>query len=417
MTFFHLSRALHNTYVSGALVNSNFDFWYYFFSPNFHIFRLSTVFSGSTGRTCLVLRCQRTTETTAMSAVTSFFSWDLFPISSSLFDLCNSTPMSIQRPLNESWDCMLPGPPSRSNGGSADLSTTGLLAYASGSSVAVVETHSMQLVTAIPLPPPSSSSAALSPFITSVRWSPHPLPHFLLSSDAPNQHLILAVGDRQGRICLLDLRSKTPLLFFDTSSSNSSSKPGIQDLCWVQTGPDSWAIAALSGPSLLSLYNTSTGRCFFKYDASPEYFSCLRRDPFDFRRFCALGLKGFLLSVKALGDSENDISHKELQIRTDTSELQKLERDSTAAVNGAPALATFPNYIVSSSFSPHWKHILFVTFPRELVVFDLQYETILFSAGLPRGCGKFLEVLPDTNMEVLYCAHLDGLVSIWRRKK
>ncbi|XP_031097706.1 WD repeat-containing protein 11-like [Ipomoea triloba] len=325
--------------------------------------------------------------------------------------------MSIQRPLNESWECMLPGPPSRSNGGSADLSTTGLLAYASGSSIAVVETHSMQLVTAIPLPPPSSSSAALSPFITSVRWSPHPLPHFLLSSDAPNQHLILAVGDRQGRICLLDLRSKTPLLFFDTSSSNSSSKPGIQDLCWVQTGPDSWAIAALSGPSLLSLYNTSTGRCFFKYDASPEYFSCLCRDPFDSRRFCALGLKGFLLSVKALGDSENDISHKELQIRTDTSELQKLERDSTAAVNGAPALATFPNYIVSSAFSPHWKHILFVTFPRELVVFDLQYETALYSAGLPRGCGKFLEVLPDTNMQVLYCAHLDGMVSIWRRKK
>ncbi|VFQ67396.1 unnamed protein product [Cuscuta campestris] len=323
--------------------------------------------------------------------------------------------MSI--PQRESWDCMIPGPPSRSNGGSADLSTTGLLAFASGSSVVVVETHSMQLVTAIPLPPPPSpSSAALSPFITSVRWSPHPLPHILLSSDAPNQHLVLSVGDRQGRICLLDLRSRAPLMFLDTSS-NSTQKLGIQDLCWIQTGLDSWAIAALSGPSLLSIYSTSSGRCFFKYDASPEQFSCLCPDPFDSRRFCAVGLKGFLLSIKAFGDSENDVANKELQIHTDASELQKLERDSTAAVNGSPALATFPNYIVSSAFSPHSKHILFVAFPRELVVFDLQYEATLYSAGLPRGCGKFLQVLPDSNMEVLYCAHLDGMISIWQRKK
>lgn len=329
--------------------------------------------------------------------------------------------MWMHRPPSESWDCMLPGPPSRNNGGSADLSTTGLLAYAAGSSISVVETHSMQLITTIPLPPALSSSAAastaLSPFITSLRWSPLGLPHLLFTPDTTNHHLLLAVGDRQGRICLLDFRSKSPLLFFETSSNSLSPKLGIQDLCWIQTGPDSWILAAISGPSLLSLFNTFTGRCFFKYDASPEYFSCLRRDPFDSRRFCALGLKGFLLSVKALGDSDNDIALKELHIRTDTTELQRLERDSTAGATGAPALATFPKYVVRFAFSPHWKHILFVAFPRELVVFDLLYETALYSTGLPRGCGKFLEVLPDTNIEVLYCAHLDGKFSTWRRKE
>ncbi|KAH0651688.1 hypothetical protein KY284_031600 [Solanum tuberosum] len=318
--------------------------------------------------------------------------------------------IQIQKPPNESWDCMLPGPPSRSNGGSADISPAGLFAYASGSSVSVVETHSMQLVTTIPLPPPSSSTTSLSPFITSVRWSPQTLPHLI---DVPQHHLLLAVGDRQGRICLLDFRSKSPTIFFDTGSG---SKLGIQDLCWVQTGPDSWILAALCGPSLLSLFNTSTGRCFFKYDAAPEYFSCLRRDPFDSRHFCALGLKGFLLSVTALGDTENDVVLKELQIRTDTTELQKLERDSSTGGNGAPASATFPTYISKFAFSPHWMHLIFVAFPRELVVFDLQYETALFSSGLPRGCGKFLELLPDSNIEVLYCAHLDGKLSTWRRK-
>ncbi|PHT42967.1 hypothetical protein CQW23_16992 [Capsicum baccatum] len=324
--------------------------------------------------------------------------------------------IQIQKPPNESsWDCMLPGPPSRSNGGSADISPAGLFAYASGSSISVVETHSMQLITTIPLPPPSDGGPySLSPFITSLKWSPQPLPHLI---DIPQIHLLLAVGDRQGRICLLDFRSKsqTGAVFFDTGSG-SGSRNGIQDLCWVKDGPDSWILAAVSGPSLLSLYNTTTGRCFWKYDASPEYFSCIRRDPFDSRCFCVLGLKGFLLSVTALGDNENDVVIKKVQIRTDTAELQKLERDSSSGGNGAPASVAFPTYIVKFAFSPHWRHLIFVVFPRDLVVFDLQYETALFSAGLPRGCGKFMDVLPDSNIEVLYCAHLDGKLSTWRRK-
>ncbi|KAL6974162.1 hypothetical protein U1Q18_028345, partial [Sarracenia purpurea var. burkii] len=333
--------------------------------------------------------------------------------------------MSIQRPPQESWDCMLPGPPSGNNGGSADLSPSGLLAYAAGSSVAVIDSRSTQLISVIPLPPPPSSSSSsssspstsLSPFVTSVRWSPSPLRLDLLSHDpSSTSHLFLAAGDRQGRIALLDLRLKSPLLFLDSDSSKS----GIQDLCWIQTRLDCWILAAISGPSLLSLYNTATGRCFFKYDATPEFFSCIRRDPFDSRHFCALGLKGFLLSVVVVGDTEEDVVIKELQIRPDTSELQRLERDATSGAgtsnSASPALAVFPTYKARFAFSPHWRHILFVTFPRELMVFDLQYETTLFGAGLPRGCGKFLDVLPDPNLELLHCAHLDGKLSTWRRK-
>ena len=90
---------------------------------------------------------------------------------------------------------------------------------------------------------------------------------------------------------------------------------------------------------------------------------------------------------------------KELQIRTETSELQRLERDSSSGAggNGAPALAVFPTCMVRFAYSWHWKHILYVVFPRELVVFDLQYETELSMAALPRGCGKFLDVLADSH--------------------
>ncbi|KAJ6296330.1 hypothetical protein OIU78_024221 [Salix suchowensis] len=93
-----------------------------------------------------------------------------------------------------------------------------------------------------------------------------------------------------------------------------------------------------------------------------------------------------LLSVKVLAESENDVVVKEFKIPTDYSDLLRLEKD------------------VAPSGGSLW-------------FLDLKYKTVLFSAALPRGCGKFLDVLPDPNNELLYCAHLDGKLSIWRRKE
>lgn len=210
-------------------------------------------------------------------------------------------------------------------------------------------------------------------------------------------------------------------MFLET---DQSSKLGIQDLCWIQSRSDSWIIAALAGPSLLSLYNIHTRRCFFKYNAAPEILSCLKRDPFDSRHFCVVGLKGFLLSIKVHGNvSESDVVVEELKIVTDVSELVKMEREGGVVgghgggVNNTPASALFPAFAVKLAFSPHWKHILYVVFPRELVVFDLQYEMALSRAKLPRRCGKFLDVVPDPSMVLVYCVHLDGQLTAWRPKE
>lgn len=119
-----------------------------------------------------------------------------------------------------------------------------------------------------------------------------------------------------------------------------------------------------------------------------------------------------------MGENEDDIVIKHHQIRIDCNEFLKLERDAVAGgTSAAPASAVFPLYNARLAFSPLWKHIIYVTFPRELVVFDLQYETALFSSPLPRGCTKFLDVLPDPDQDLLYCAHLDGRLSIWGRKE
>ncbi|XP_042498165.1 WD repeat-containing protein 11 isoform X2 [Macadamia integrifolia] len=325
--------------------------------------------------------------------------------------------MSITRSPLDYWDCMLPGPSSRNNGGSVDYSTSGLLAYGAGSCVTVVDARSMQLLCVLPMPAPSTYPIALAPFVTSVRWAPQPLRRDILTHEPSNSHLHLAVGDRQGRIALWDFRLRVVLLWMEFDPSSDKAKLGVQDLCWVRARADSWLLASISGPSLLALWNTSTGRCIWKYDASLELLSCIRRDPFDSRHFCALGLKGFLLSLMVLGDGDDDVVIKEHRIPTvgDSSELQKFERDVASGSN-APALAVFPLFVARFSFSPQWRFILFVTFPKELFVFDLQYETSLSFAGLPRGCNKFLDVLPDPDNDVLYCAHLDGKLSTWKRK-
>ncbi|XP_057538802.1 uncharacterized protein LOC130816161 isoform X1 [Amaranthus tricolor] len=333
---------------------------------------------------------------------------------------------TLTPPLTNTFSSMLPGPPGRNNAGAIDItSSSTLLAFASGSSVSLVDIRSMQLIAVVPLPPPqsssSSSSPSLSPFVTSVKWAPHSLRQFdILSSDSlsSSSHLLLAVGDRQGRLSLFDFKSKSVVLWFETD--HNSLKLGIQEMCWVKSSLDSWALAVITGPHMVSIFSASTGKCFFKYDAVSEFLSCIRRDPFDSRHLVVLGLKGFLLSVKLIGESEDDVILQELQVRTDCSELMKLERDLVGSggnpVPTSPASAMFPNYPVKCAFSLEWRHILFVTFPRELVVFDLQYETALFRANLPRG-GKFLDVLPDPNSELVYCVHLDGKLSTWRRRE
>ncbi|KAE8682078.1 putative inositol transporter 2 [Hibiscus syriacus] len=80
-------------------------------------------------------------------------------------------------------------------------------------------------------------------------------------------------------------------------------------------------------------------------------------------------------------------------------ETGKLKTDAVKAENSTstPASAVFPLYAASLAFSPHWKHVIYLTFPRELVVFDLKYETTLSFVALPHGCSKFLDVLPEQN--------------------
>ncbi|CAL5060395.1 unnamed protein product [Urochloa decumbens] len=310
---------------------------------------------------------------------------------------------------------MLPGPPGRGNGGCIDLSPTGLLAHGAGSSVVVTDPRSMQLLCVLPMP-----SSALASFVTAVRWAPPAAPSSLAGDDDDRRPLRLAAGDRHGRIAVWDARARAVLCWLNLDEARSvapGSSGGVQDLCWVHHA-SGWLLASIHGPSLLCIWETSNNpRVLWMFDAAPEYLSCLHRDPFDARHLCAIGLRGFLLS--AIPRHDSDISLHEHRVACgagDIAELQKLEKEM-AAPAPAPALAAFPLFASRICFSPLWRQILFVTFPRELIVFDLSYSTALSITPLPRGFGKFSDVMADPDLDLLYCTHTDGKLTIWRRKE
>ncbi|TVU33503.1 hypothetical protein EJB05_25326 [Eragrostis curvula] len=317
---------------------------------------------------------------------------------------------------------MLPGPPGRGNGGCIDLSPAGLLAHGAGSSVVVTDPRSMQLICVLPMP-----SSSLASFVTAVRWAPPAAPSLASAAagegeddDDDRRPLRLAAGDRHGRIAVWDARARAVLHWLNLDETRGvapGSGGGVQDLCWIHHA-SGWLLASIHGPSLLCIWETSNNpRVLWMFDAAPEYLSCLRRDPFDARHLCALGLRGFLLS--AIPRQDSDISLQEHRVTCgagDVAELQKLEKELSAPPP-APALAAFPQFASRLCFSPLWRQILFITFPRELIVFDISYSTALSVTPLPRGFGKFSDVMADPDLDLLYCTHIDGKLSIWRRKE
>eukprot|EP01018_Ginkgo_biloba_P039533 Gb_06602 [translate_table: standard] len=316
-------------------------------------------------------------------------------------------------------DGMIPGPPSRENGGSLDCSSKGLVAYGAGSSIVISDIRSTQLVTALPMPPTSTTPLHPAPFVTSVRWIPEPMQRDILTQELSTLHLLLAVGDRQGRIAIWDTGSRNVINWLNFESEKG--KLGIQDLCWLHS--NRWLLVAIHGASLLAIWNTKTGRCIWKYDASPEILACICRDPFDYRHVCVLGLKGLVCSVKVTGDGENDIilEQRQLQVSETVVKEGNLKADKEGGggshSSSSPAFALFPNVFVKCMFSSRWAHIIYVMFPREMIVFDLHYEVPLSVTALPRGFGKFFDLVAEGNGDLLYCAHVDGKLSAWKRKE
>lgn len=134
----------------------------------------------------------------------------------------------------------LPGPPQRDNRGAADCNHAGLLAYACGSSVAIVELQSMQVVHTLWGDKPDVC-------VTAVRWSPEGLSRDL-SRQSP---LRLACGDSAGRVAIWDAARGELVTWLGLDRNGWP----IVDLCWVLGRP--WQLAVLQAPSSLLILDTT----------------------------------------------------------------------------------------------------------------------------------------------------------------
>lgn len=324
---------------------------------------------------------------------------------------------------------VLPAPASKENGGASHCSSHGLFAYAAGSSVVVIDVRSMQLVSVLPMPAPRSTPSSSAPYVTAVQWTPEGVTRDL-TNDGQSMHLRLAAGDRQGRIAIWDVGLGEVVTWLGVEQEKN--RLGVQDVRWVFGHP--WLIMAIHGPSLVALWDPGSGRCLWKFDAAPEVLAFMRCDPWDARQVCLLGLKGLLLSIFIAGPADGEVSVKQyplgtIEERSTTgsaagSDREKAGKDGSSGGSssgsssaGAPALASAPGVYVRCLFSERTKGLLYIMHPREIIVFDLHFFLPLGSTGMPRGCGKLLDLFALVDDEIIYCAHIDGKISAWRRKE
>ncbi|KAJ7557212.1 hypothetical protein O6H91_05G117000 [Diphasiastrum complanatum] len=316
-------------------------------------------------------------------------------------------------------EAVMAGPAGKENGGCCHCSSHGLLAYGASSSVVIVDVRSMQLVSTLPMPAVRGAPLLPAPYVTAVQWIPEGFSRDLTQESATN-HLRLAAGDRQGRVAVLDigLGEVTSLMALE----GEKSRLGIQDLCWVYGSP--WLLVAIHGPSQIALWDPHNRNLLWRFDASPEILGSIRRDPFDARQVCAVSLKGLLITLHVGGAAESDVLMKQYRVGTQEDRNingssmggSDLTPNSGSASVGAPALASSPGVFARSLFSIKTRGLLFVMLSREIIVFDLQFGTALSSVNLPRGCGKLLELVAIDNGNILFCAHVDGKLSAWKRK-
>ena len=64
------------------------------------------------------------------------------------------------------------------------------------------------------------------------------------------------------------------------------------------------------------------------------------------------------------------------------------------------------------AFSRSYRHHLFIVYPREIVIMDIEIKQAVGSIHLERNNSAFHHVMPCSQRDVLYCLHENGCVSI-----
>ena len=68
-------------------------------------------------------------------------------------------------------------------------------------------------------------------------------------------------------------------------------------------------------------------------------------------------------------------------------------------------------------YSPACRHHLFLVYPREILLLDLQVHQTVGVIYLERNCSPFQQIIACRQRDILYCLHENGCISVRIRRK
>ncbi|GLC70526.1 hypothetical protein PLESTF_000996000 [Pleodorina starrii] len=336
---------------------------------------------------------------------------------------------------------VLPCPATKANQGAADLLETQLFAYGVGSSVAVVEVHELQLACLL-------QGGHRNHPVTSVKWCPDCHSRDLKSHGS---HLRLASGDSAGGVVVWSLLSGGVIARLEdhfavkdhiravargrdtaggpggggggggggassggggggggiggSGGGGGGGEGGVAGLAWVMSS--SAVLAVLLSPGLLLLWDTKGGAVLWKRALpAPDVWQGLQVDPLDCRSLAVVSGQGGLALV-----SLDDPAAERVGLRT----TRLLGVGSGGSFQGGASFCAT-------------RGLLFLLFPREIIVYDTELGTPVASRPLPPGAPPFSSLLgvygsgvsggtgDEGGCDCLYVGHVDGGVSVFVRQ-
>eukprot|EP00054_Salpingoeca_dolichothecata_P029077 m.225827 g.225827 ORF g.225827 m.225827 type:complete len:1145 (-) comp26390_c0_seq9:52-3486(-) len=269
------------------------------------------------------------------------------------------------------------------NKAAIDWGWQGFIAYGSHASVVIVEPETFQVVQTL--------HHHKAP-ITKIKWERDLAAHNLHRPYG----LRLVSGDSTGKLVVWDAISGHPLL---QCSEGGKGKPGkqVQDLAWIVPSENKDAsprgyILSLHYPSPLILWSVDKGQPVWKVDFGDKLFS-FALDPFCSSRMVVMTHHALLLVDDFSTEKVPSPLKQKYQIANEESS-GKSESESFRAL-----------------FSPVDEHQLFLVFPKEILIMDLEIKQTINAIGLERGMSPFVSVAPCTTTNMLHCLHANGCIS------
>eukprot|EP00118_Oscarella_pearsei_P009065 m.49863 g.49863 ORF g.49863 m.49863 type:complete len:1222 (+) comp34038_c1_seq1:279-3944(+) len=281
-------------------------------------------------------------------------------------------------------------------------SWSGFLAYPCQNLVVVVEPTTVQVVQTLEHKAP----------VTRVEWSREYYHHSL--SDPYCLHL--ASADSSGKITVWNAREGEVQAEFAESA-----KP-IIDMKWLANDEMSRdLLAVLHHSSALIVWNADTGVKVWKQNLSesPLGFSL---DPFNYNELAVLssdcllfvcdfsGMKPPLKPPKKFYVSGGGGSSKKASV-------MKKVRQQLVGDGRRSEESLCLSDCLQMVHSPSCHHHLFLVYPREILVLDLQVHQTVGSIPIERNGSSFQQLVAARQRDVLFCLHENGCVSVRTRRR